>query len=128
MNSVLVFLGAGIGGVLRFWISTLFVFLFGNQFPIGTMFINISGSFFIGFGLILISHRFPDAAVSLRSLFLIGLLGGYTTFSAFSIETLSLFEVGNYIGAALNILLSVALGLLAVWLGMSLGKMVVQPI
>jgi CrcB protein len=122
MNSIFVFFGAGVGGVFRYWVSLLFVFFFGKQFPSGTLFINVSGSFLIGLGTVLIFHRFPDSASSLRFLLLVGMLGGYTTFSAFSLETLDLLQTGHYAAGILNIILSICLSLFAVWLGMTLGK------
>lgn len=71
---------------------------------------------------VLILERFADIGPQLRALILIGLLGGYTTFSSFSIETLNLFENGAVVSAVLNILLSIALCLAATWLGVIGGR------
>lgn len=116
-NTVLIFLGAGIGGVLRYWIST-FVYSFVNRpFPYGTLFVNVSGSLLMGILFVLIMDRFENFGPPLRSLLLIGLLGGYTTFSSFSIETINLIENGQWIGACMNIVLSTFLCIMAAWIG-----------
>lgn len=117
MNALLIFLGAGFGGVFRYWISNAIYTLLGRQFPYGTFVVNVSGCFLMGFLFILLLDRFEQIGPQLRSLLLIGLLGGYTTFSSFSIETLNLFENGAWLSATLNILLSLVIGLGATWLG-----------
>jgi CrcB protein len=123
MNSFwLIFLGSGLGGVLRYWISHSVYGLLGRQFPYGTLFVNVSGSFLMGLLYVVILERFDGIGPQLRALFLIGFLGGYTTFSTFSIETLTLFESGAWLSALLNTLLSVLLSLLAVWLGVLGGR------
>lgn len=122
IDTVLIFIGAGLGGVLRYWISKGTYFLLGRQFPYGTLVVNISGCFLMGLLFVLIIDRFIGAGPQLRSFLLIGLLGGYTTFSSFSIETMSLFENGAWVSAFLNILLSVILCMTATWLGMMGGR------
>jgi len=117
MNTLLIFIGAGLGGVLRFWISNGVYYLLGRQFPYGTLVVNTTGSFLMGVLFVLLVERFNGSGPQLRSLLLIGFLGGYTTFSSFSIETLNLFESGAWVGGFLNILLSVVLCLLFVWIG-----------
>lgn len=122
-NIVLIFLGCGTGGgLLRYWISNFGYLLLGPNFPYGTLIVNISGSFFIGLLFVLIQERFDGIAVSLRALLLIGLLGGYTTFSSFSLETLNLIESANYVSAILNVFLSVLLCIISSWLGLLLGR------
>lgn len=122
MNTFLIFIGAGIGGVLRYWISYSIYHLFGRQFPSGTLVVNVSGCLLIGFLFVLLLDRFVGAGPQLRSLLLVGLLGGYTTFSSFSFETISLMENGMWLSAILNIVLSVFLCLAATWLGLLLGR------
>jgi fluoride exporter len=117
INSLLIFIGAGLGGVLRYNISSLTYWLLQKPFPYGTLVVNVSGCLLMGFLYVVIFERFDGIGPQLRSFFLIGLLGGYTTFSSFSIETLQLFENGAWVGATLNILLSVCLCMFAVWLG-----------
>jgi len=77
----------------------------------------------MGLLFVLIVERFDGISPQLRSLFLIGFLGGYTTFSSFSIETLNLFESGAYTSAALNIILSVTLCIAATWIGVIGGRL-----
>ncbi|HSW93457.1 MAG TPA: fluoride efflux transporter CrcB [Gammaproteobacteria bacterium] len=122
MTLLLIFLGAGTGGVLRYWVSNLVYWITGRQFPYGTLIVNISGSFLMGLLFVLIIERFNGIGQPLRSLLLIGLLGGYTTFSSFSIETLNLLENGAWLSGLLNILSSVILCMLAVWFGVLLGR------
>lgn len=121
-NTLLIFFGAGLGGVLRYWISQNMYLLLGRQFPYGTLVVNVSGSFVMGLLFVLILDRFDGIGSQLRAFLLIGILGGYTTFSSFSIETLNLFESGAWFSASLNILLSVVLSILAVWLGVIGGR------
>ena len=123
-ETILIFIGAGIGGVFRFWVSTISYWLLGRQFPYGTLIVNVTGCFLMGLLFVLILERFNGMGPSLRSLLLIGLLGGYTTFSSFSIETLNLFENGAIISGALNILLSVTLCIAATWLGVIGGRQI----
>ncbi len=122
LNTLLIFIGAGLGGVLRFWISTFSYGLFGRQFPYGTLIVNVTGCFFMGLLFVMLLERFDGIGPALRSLLLIGLLGGYTTFSSFSIETLNLFESGAIISGILNIFLSVSLCIAATWLGVIGGR------
>jgi CrcB protein len=121
-NSIFIFIGAGIGGVLRYWVSNGAYYLLGRQFPYGTFVVNVSGCFLMGLLYILTLERFGISGSSLRALVLIGLLGGYTTFSTFSIETINLFENGNWLSASLNILLSTSVGMAAAWLGVMGGR------
>jgi fluoride exporter len=122
LNNVLIFIGAGIGGLLRYWISNSIHFFWGRQFPYGTLVVNVSGCFLMGLLYILILERFDYLGSQLRALLLIGLLGGYTTFSSFSIETINLFEAGNGWGALMNVLLNMLLCIAAVWLGVTGGR------
>lgn len=122
LNTLLIFLGAGFGGITRYWISNLIYSFLGRQFPYGTLIVNVSGCFLMGLFFVLILERLDGIGPQLRSLLLIGLLGGYTTFSSFSIETLTLFENGAYLSAVLNILFSIILCIAATWLGVIGGR------
>ncbi len=103
-------LGSAIGGVLRFWLGGVVGEKLGAA-HLGTVCVNVSGSFAIGFIAALGPIPFT------RQLLMIGLLGGYTTFSSFSLQTLELAHEGRWSTAAANIVLSVLLSLGAVWLG-----------
>lgn len=122
INTLLIFLGAGFGGISRYWVSNGVYWFLGRQFPYGTLVVNASGSFLMGLLFALIMERFDGIGPQLRSLLLIGFLGGYTTFSSFSIETLNLFESGAWVGATLNIFLSVTLCIALTWLGVLGGR------
>ncbi|RWB28504.1 MAG: fluoride efflux transporter CrcB [Mesorhizobium sp.] len=110
--------GSMIGGVLRALASLTSTALWGNGFPFGTLLVNIVGSFLIGFYATLTA---PDGRVFAsplqRQFFMTGFCGGLTTFSAFSLETLTLAQSGKLMAAALNIAISVVTWLAAVWLG-----------
>ncbi len=103
-------LGSALGGVLRFWLGSVMGDRLGAAF-LGTVFVNVTGSFAIGFIAALGPIPFT------RQLLMIGLLGGYTTFSSFSLQTLELAHEGRWSTAAANIVLSLVLSLGAVWLG-----------
>src|SRR3989338_7966543 len=122
MNALLIFIGAGIGGVTRYWISNLTYHFLNRGFPYGTLFVNVTGCFLMGLLYPILLERVSGFDVQLRAFLLIGLLGGYNTFSSFSFETLNLFENGNWSEVISNILLSVMLCLGATWLGLILGR------
>jgi CrcB protein len=114
-------LGSVVGGVARFLVSVLFASRLGDGFPWSTLFVNVTGSFIIGFYAALTG---PDgrllASPRQRQFVMVGICGGYTTFSAFSLETLRLVQSGNLPAALLNIGISVAGWLIAVWIGHAL--------
>lgn len=116
-NTLLIFLGAGFGGVSRYWVSNGAYWILGRQFPYGTLIVNASGSFLMGFLFVLIFDRFSAISPQLRSFILIGFLGGYTTFSAFSLETFNLFESGAWLSAVTNVAMNVSLCIILTWFG-----------
>ncbi len=101
--------------------------LIGNRFPSGfpwdTLIINVSGSFALGFLFIVLTERLAVSA-EVRSSITIGFIGAYTTFSTFSLETFRLIEDGAVGLAAVNVAVALALGLMAVWLGVAFGRAV----
>jgi CrcB protein len=110
--------GSALGGMARFGCSSLVANWFGQTFPWGTLIVNVAGSFVIGFFATLTG---PDGRVlvpsDLRQFVMVGFCGGYTTFSSFSLQTLSLVQDGEIARAGLNVGASVALCLISVWLG-----------
>jgi CrcB protein len=121
--SQIIFIAAGgaIGAVLRYLGSTAVYAWLGRGFPYGTLVVNTLGSLIMGILAILLLERLSSGP-ELRALLLVGLLGSFTTFSTFSIETLNLIEQGALIKAGTNILLSVLLCLAAAWLGTIIGR------
>lgn len=126
MTYFLVAMGGAIGTTLRFWLGGLIANWVGQTFPWGTLVINVTGSFVIGLFATLTA---PDGRVLIpgewRQFVMIGICGGYTTFSSFSLQTLMLAQDGELLGAGLNIGLSLGLCLLGVWLGHS-GAMLIN--
>ena len=110
--------GSALGGVARFWVSGIVARQFGETFPWGTLLVNVTGSFLIGFFATLTDPegRFL-VAPTFRQFFMIGICGGYTTFSSFSLQTLKLVRDGEWLYAGANALLSFVLCMVAVWLG-----------
>jgi fluoride exporter len=118
--------GSMVGGVSRFWVSRVVAEHVGETFPWGTIFINISGSFVIG---LLAALTQPDGRLSTSRTFvtqlcMVGICGGYTTFSSFSLQTLNLVRAGQWLSAGGNIAISVVACLMAVWLGFILGQVI----
>jgi CrcB protein len=122
MNQVIaVAVGGALGSVLRFWVSTGVYGVFGRGFPYGTLVVNVLGSLAMGLLFVFLVERVSDNAV-LRAGILIGLLGGFTTFSSFSIETFNLIEQGAVLKAAANMAVSLFVCLGAAWLGVILAR------
>ncbi len=111
-------LGSALGGMARYWSSGLVAVQFGGSLPLGTLFVNVLGSFLIG---VIATLTAPDGRMfvgtEMRQFLMLGILGGYTTFSSFSIQTLDMLRGGEWMRAGALIVLSVVLCLLAVWLG-----------
>jgi fluoride exporter len=125
MSYVVVIGGGGIGAGLRFALSNFIASRYGESFPLGTLIVNISGCFLIG---LIAALSDPDGKLFLssttRQFLMIGIMGGYTTFSSFSLQTLNLARDGEWFSVGLNILLSVVLCLIGVWLGNTLAQFI----
>ena len=117
-------IGGALGSVGRYWLSGLVAARFGETFPWGTLVINVTGSFVIG---ILGALALPEGRMDTPSrlfatqFLMIGVCGGYTTFSSFSLQTLNLLREREWLYAGGNVILSVVLCMIAVWLGYLLG-------
>ena len=120
-------LGGALGTVGRYFVSGVVANAFGETFPWGTLIINITGSFVIGFFATLAA---PDGRLMVssttRQFVMVGLCGGYTTFSSFSLQTLNLMRGGEWAPAAGNMLGSVVFCMIGVWLGAISGAAVNQ--
>jgi CrcB protein len=119
--------GGALGSVGRFWLSGFVANRFGETFPWGTLVINVTGSFVIG---IIAALAIPEGRMDSQSrafatqFLMIGICGGYTTFSSFSLQTLNLLRDREWLYAGGNVILSVVLCMIAVWLGYLLGATV----
>jgi CrcB protein len=110
--------GGAFGTALRLWLSGFLASRYGETFPVGTLVVNVSGCFVIGFfNAVTGSEGMLFTSSLTRQVVMIGILGGFTTFSSFSLQTLNLLHDGEWFRAGMNIFLSVALCLVGVWLG-----------
>jgi CrcB protein len=110
----------------RYWIGNLVAERFPTRFPLGTLIINVSGSFIVGFFLALVSERVnihPNWKLAVA----VGFVGAYTTFSTFEYETFRLLENGILTGGLMNVLASLILGFVAVWGGIVVGRKLNSP-
>jgi len=118
-------IGGALGSVGRFWLNGIISAKFGETFPFGTLIINVTGSFLIGIfaALAIPEGRMDSQSRAFATQFLmIGICGGYTTFSSFSLQTLNLLRDREWLYAGGNVILSVILCMIAVWLGYLLGS------
>ena len=118
-------LGGALGSVTRFWINGLVIEKTSATFPWGTLAVNVTGSFIIG---IIGALAIPEGRMDSQSrqfatqFIMVGVCGGYTTFSSFSLQTLNLLRDREWLYAGGNIILSIVLCMVAVWLGYLLGS------
>jgi CrcB protein len=118
-------IGGALGTTARFWLSGVVARTIGETFPWGTLVINVSGSFVIGFfGALTGPNGRWFVGSTARQFVMIGMCGGYTTFSSFSLQTLNLANDGEWFRSGANIGLSVVLCLIAVWVGVVLAGMI----
>jgi CrcB protein len=115
LKYVLVSLGAAVGGALRYWLSNYVYKFLPENFPYGTLAVNVIGSFLVGFFIFYLSDR-EIISTNLKLLLTVGFCGGFTTFSTFSLETVNLLHDSEFLLAGFNILLNFFLCLLGVYL------------
>lgn len=114
-------LGGFLGSVGRYWLSTLIHKQVGMEFPYGTMAVNILGCFTIGLLMTMFQEHFIENP-NVRLFLVIGVLGGFTTFSSFSFDTLALMNAEKFLSAGINVVVSVTTCLVATWVGYYLGE------
>ncbi len=114
-------LGGALGSILRFWVSDHLANRMSARFPYGTFVVNCTGCFLIGLIVTLLSAN-AGWSPNWRYMIPVGFIGGYTTFSAFELETFRSFQSGDVMVAGLNVVLSVVVGFASVWLGVTAGK------
>ena len=108
--------GGAVGALARHGLAAALAAAFGGRFPLGTLAVNVTGSFAMGWLLALFAERM-HVAPEMRLLLMTGLLGAFTTFSTFSVETLALLQAGRWLAGAANVFLNVAACLAAAWAG-----------
>jgi CrcB protein len=118
---ILIALAGLVGTLLRYWLSGFLARQYGETFPWGTMAVNLIGCFVAGALFVLTEERFL-VSPTIRTVILIGLLGGFTTFSAYGLQTFALLRDGEFGLAMLNVVTSNILGLFMVWAGYVFGK------
>lgn len=124
LNYIMVFIGGGIGAIMRFAFTLLSIRLWGTSYPWGTFIVNITGCLFLGFVLAFAANKVDQINPHLVLFLTVGIAGGFTTFSTFSYETLVLIQKGQIVESLSYIILSPALGLLSAYLGVYLAKSV----
>ncbi len=121
MNPILIALGGALGSLARWWLSETLALAAGPGFPWGTLLVNVTGSFVIGAAA---GGSWNDVRLieteTVRYFVMVGLCGGYTTFSAFSLQTVGMLQAGDVGRAGLNVVVSVLACLLATWAGYAL--------
>ena len=131
LKIILIFIGAGIGGILRFLMSKYLSIFFSNKlpnnkfveiYPYSTLAVNILGSFMIGLASSILITKFPNYNTEIKVFIITGLLGGFTTFSSFSLEAVNLLYEGYTYASFTYVLLSLSLCILGWMLGIILGK------
>jgi CrcB protein len=124
INYIFIAIGSALGGISRFWLTEFIARRWGDDFPVGTLIVNVTGSFLVGFIAALTGIEGPArVTLTTKNFFIIGICGGYTTFSSFSLRTVDLARTGQWLYASANVLLSVTLCLSATLLGLATARL-----
>lgn len=121
MQLIAIAAGGALGAVFRFLVSSGVHSWLGRSFPFGTLTVNVGGSLFIGL-LYVLFHERLEVATHWRALLMVGMLGAFTTFSTFSLETFELLDQGQLLKAVLNVTLNVLLCITAAWVGILMAR------
>ena len=121
LNILLVALGGALGSVGRYLVGLAGVRLGGPNFPWGTLTVNVVGAFFIGLMVEMIARRF-EASAELRVFIVTGVIGGFTTWSSFTLDAVALFERGEWTLSAVYLLASLVVSFVAIFAGLALGR------
>ncbi len=124
MTLLSVALGGALGASLRFGVGAWALRVFGPGFPVGTMLVNVLGSLVMGLAAVAMLHRFPGIWGAYAPFVMTGVLGGFTTFSAFSLDAFNLIESGRMSSAIFYVAGSVALSIGALFAGLTLGRVI----
>ena len=116
-------LGGALGALSRFWAVTLASLWLDDEFPYGILIVNVLGSFAIGIVFVFLVER-AMLPIAWRSAVMVGFLGAFTTFSAFSLQTIGLLEAGRFLAASVYIIGSVLICVMAAGLGMFFARLV----
>jgi CrcB protein len=122
LRILLIGLAGLVGTLCRYWLSGVVARRYGETFPAGTLVVNVVGCLLIGFLFYMFQERFV-AGETARTVVLVGFLGGFTTFSSYGLQTFTLLRDGEFAYAALNVVASNLLGVLLVWGGYTLAKL-----
>ena len=120
---LMVAIGGALGSILRFWVGTYISNRIATRFLAGTFVVNMTACFLIGFVITVLAEK-SSWNPNWRYLIPIGFIGGYSTFSTFEYETFRVFQEGDFLIAGLNVILSVVVGFVSVWVGVITGRMV----
>ncbi len=121
---LVVFLGGGIGSALRYGAGRAAIAIVGPGFPAGTLFVNVFGCFLLGALADWLAFRDPGIGLSFKLFLTTGVLGGFTTFSAFALDVASIWERGDFLTASLYVMGSVVLSIAGLFAGMALMRVV----
>ena len=120
MQYILIFTGGGIGACLRLWFGNLIAQKAPSSLPYGTLSVNLIGCFVLGLVYFYMQHKYYSEDI--RNFLIVGLIGGFTTFSTFTLENIQMLQTKQYLSCIIYILISVVGGMVALWLAYQFSK------